>query len=85
MIDYVVSHNEIDFFRIDWFGSRGHYTTSGDITHYDVIVRQWTSVLEIIEDVDNIKTLAVISQIKEIVSDSKERADKERAKRRLYE
>jgi len=85
MIDYVVSHNETDFFRIDWFGNRGHYTTSGDITHYDVIVRQWTSVLEIIEDVDNIKTLAVISQIKEIVSDSKERADKERAKRRLYE
>ena len=83
MIDYVVSYDETDFFRIDWFGNRGHYTTSGDITHYDVIVRQWTSVLEIIEDVDNIKALAVISQIKEIVSDSKERADKERAKRRL--
>lgn len=85
MIDYVVSHDETDFFRIDWFGNRGHYTTSGDITHYDVIVRQWTSVLKIIEDVDNIKALAVISQIKEIVSDSKERADKERAKRRLNE
>lgn len=85
MIDYVVSHDETDFFRVDWLGNRGHYTTSGNITHYDVIVRQWTSVLEIIEDVDNIKALSVISQIKEIVSDSKEKADKERARRRLNE
>lgn len=85
LTDYVVSHDKSDFFRIDWFGNRGHYTTSGNITHYDVMVRQWTSVLEIIEDVDNINALPIIAQIREIVTDSQRRADEERARRRLNE
>lgn len=85
LIDVAVSKDKNLFFQIDWFGNRGHYTTSGNITYHDVIAKQWTKVLEIIETIDNVKVLPLIAEISEIIEDSKNRADKERAKRRLYD
>jgi len=85
LIAVAVSKDKNYFFQIDWFGNRGHYTTSGNITHHDVIAKQWAIVLETIETIDNIKVLPLIAEISEIIDESKKKADVERAKRRLYD
>jgi len=85
LIDVAVFKDNNVFFKIDWFGNRGYYTTSGNITYHDVVAKQWTKVLEIIETIDNIKVLPLIAEISEIIDDSKKRADVERARRRLYD